>query len=154
MGVSGQRYAPSALYPRAKDLSTHCTGGWMGPRAGLDTEARGKILLPLPGIEPRWPGPWSDIILTELPGSFCYVVFSILLLTPLLGRSILLGINYFTHIAFVPPNNYPQRPCVLEIQSSARPTPRHLRLNSSACHVINITRESMKPQHQIPLRNL
>jgi hypothetical protein len=21
---------------------THCTGGWVGPRAGLDTEARGK----------------------------------------------------------------------------------------------------------------
>jgi hypothetical protein len=25
---------------------THCTGGWVGPRAGLDTEARGKILCP------------------------------------------------------------------------------------------------------------
>jgi hypothetical protein len=24
--------------------STHCVGGWVGPRAGLDTEARGKIL--------------------------------------------------------------------------------------------------------------
>jgi hypothetical protein len=28
----------------------------VGPRAGLDTEVRGKILLPLPGIEPRSPG--------------------------------------------------------------------------------------------------
>jgi hypothetical protein len=28
----------------------------VGPRAGLDTEARGKILSPLPGIEPRSPG--------------------------------------------------------------------------------------------------
>jgi hypothetical protein len=28
----------------------------VGPRAGLDTEAIGKILLPLPGIEPRLPG--------------------------------------------------------------------------------------------------
>jgi hypothetical protein len=26
------------------------------PRTGLDTEARGKILSPLPGIEPRSPG--------------------------------------------------------------------------------------------------
>jgi hypothetical protein len=33
--------------------STHWTGGWVGPRAGLDTEARGKILSPLPGIETR-----------------------------------------------------------------------------------------------------
>jgi hypothetical protein len=32
---------------------THCTGAWVGPRAGLDTESRGKILSPLPGIEPR-----------------------------------------------------------------------------------------------------
>jgi hypothetical protein len=35
---------------------THCIGGWVGPSAGLDTEARGKILSPLPGIESRSPG--------------------------------------------------------------------------------------------------
>jgi hypothetical protein len=35
------------------DPSTHCTGGWVGLRAGLDTEVRGKILSPLPGIE-QW----------------------------------------------------------------------------------------------------
>jgi hypothetical protein len=35
---------------------THCTGGWVGPRAGLDTEDRGKILSLLPGIEPLLPG--------------------------------------------------------------------------------------------------
>jgi hypothetical protein len=28
----------------------------VGPRAGLNTEARGKIPSPLPGIEPRSPG--------------------------------------------------------------------------------------------------
>jgi hypothetical protein len=28
----------------------------VGHRASLDTEDRGTILLPLPGIEPRWPG--------------------------------------------------------------------------------------------------
>jgi hypothetical protein len=51
MGVSGQRHAPAALYPREKGPPrTHCTGGWVGPKAGLDTEARGKILSPLPGI--------------------------------------------------------------------------------------------------------
>jgi hypothetical protein len=43
-----------ALAPRKGPA--HCTGGWLGPRAGLDTEARGKILSPLPGIEPRFPG--------------------------------------------------------------------------------------------------
>jgi hypothetical protein len=38
-----------------EEPGTHCTGGWVGPRAGMDTEARGKIFLPLPGIEPRSP---------------------------------------------------------------------------------------------------
>jgi hypothetical protein len=51
MGVGSQRHAPEKGPP-----STHCTVGWVGPRAGLDTEARGKILSPLPGNEPRSPG--------------------------------------------------------------------------------------------------
>jgi hypothetical protein len=54
--VIGQRHAPVVLYPRERPPGTHCTGGWVDPRAGLDTEARGKILLPLPGFEPRSPG--------------------------------------------------------------------------------------------------
>jgi len=29
--------------PGERTPGTHCTGGWVGPRAGLDTEARGKI---------------------------------------------------------------------------------------------------------------
>jgi hypothetical protein len=51
MRESGQCQAPAALYPRGKDPGTHCTGGWMGLRAGLDTKAKWKILLPLPGID-------------------------------------------------------------------------------------------------------
>ena len=31
----GERHAPAALYPRERP-GTHCTGGWVGPRAGLD----------------------------------------------------------------------------------------------------------------------
>jgi hypothetical protein len=50
-GVSGQSHAPPALYPWERTPGTHCAGGWMGPRAVLDTEVREKILLPLPGIE-------------------------------------------------------------------------------------------------------
>jgi hypothetical protein len=30
--------------PGERTPSTHCTGGWVGTRAGLDTEARGKVL--------------------------------------------------------------------------------------------------------------
>jgi hypothetical protein len=43
----------SATGPGERSPGTHCTGGWVGPRAGLDTEARGKIFSPLSWIEPR-----------------------------------------------------------------------------------------------------
>jgi hypothetical protein len=49
MGVNGQRHTPAALYPVERTPGTHCTGGWVGPRAGLDAEARGKILCPCRG---------------------------------------------------------------------------------------------------------
>jgi hypothetical protein len=42
MGVGGQRHALAVLYPRDRTPGTHWTGGWVGPRASLDTEARGK----------------------------------------------------------------------------------------------------------------
>jgi hypothetical protein len=42
------RFTPGETIP-----GTHCTAGWVGSRAGLDTEARGKIISPLLGIEPR-----------------------------------------------------------------------------------------------------
>jgi hypothetical protein len=47
MGVNGQRQDPGKGPP-----STDSTGGWVGPRAGLDTEVKRQILSPLPGIEP------------------------------------------------------------------------------------------------------
>jgi hypothetical protein len=43
-GVSGQRHAWPRFTPGERTPGTHYTGGWVGPRAGLDTEARGKIL--------------------------------------------------------------------------------------------------------------
>jgi hypothetical protein len=42
MGVSGQRHAPAALYSGEGAAGTHWTGGWVGPRAGLDAKARRK----------------------------------------------------------------------------------------------------------------
>jgi hypothetical protein len=33
-----------ALPPGEGNPCTHCTGGWVGPRTGLDTDARGKVL--------------------------------------------------------------------------------------------------------------
>jgi hypothetical protein len=52
MGVNGQHHAPAALYPREKHPGTHWTGGWVGPRAGLDIEARTKILYLCRGLNP------------------------------------------------------------------------------------------------------
>jgi hypothetical protein len=52
----------------------------VGPRARLDTEARGKILSPLPAIEPLSPGRPAyspDTILTELP-LLTYIIINIL----------------------------------------------------------------------------
>ena len=49
MVVAGQRLAAAALLP-GKRPGTHCTGGWGGPRAGLD--GCGKPRLP-PGFDPR-----------------------------------------------------------------------------------------------------
>jgi hypothetical protein len=54
-GVSGQRHAPAALYPRERTPGTNWTGGWVDFRAGLDTEARGKIPCPCRGSNPVRP---------------------------------------------------------------------------------------------------
>jgi hypothetical protein len=55
MVVIGQRHAPAALCPGERTPGTHCTGGWVGLKAGLDTEARGKILYPCRGSNPDRP---------------------------------------------------------------------------------------------------
>ena len=46
--VSGQQYAPAALYPRERP-GTHCTGGWVGQRAGLV----GRKISSPPGFDTR-----------------------------------------------------------------------------------------------------
>jgi hypothetical protein len=56
MGQSGQRHDRAALYPGERTPGTHCTGVWVSPTADLDTEATGKVLSPLPGIEPQSQG--------------------------------------------------------------------------------------------------
>jgi len=49
-GVRGQRHAPATLYPQERP-GTHCTGGWVGPRAGLDRCGKShphRDLIPIP----------------------------------------------------------------------------------------------------------
>jgi hypothetical protein len=42
--VSGQRHASAAVYSRERTPGTHWIGVWVGLRAGVDTEAKGKII--------------------------------------------------------------------------------------------------------------
>jgi hypothetical protein len=44
-----------AFTPGERTPGTHCTGGWVDRRAGLDTEARGKILCLRRGSNPDHP---------------------------------------------------------------------------------------------------
>jgi hypothetical protein len=37
-GVSGQRHVPPRFRPRERTPGTHCTGGWVGPRAVVWTQ--------------------------------------------------------------------------------------------------------------------
>jgi hypothetical protein len=56
--------------PRERTPGTHCTGGCVGPRAGLDTKARGKSFRPCRGSNLDRPvvQPAARHY-TELPGS-------------------------------------------------------------------------------------
>jgi hypothetical protein len=56
MGLSDQGHAPAVLYRLGNDPQYAWTGDWVGPRASLVIEARGKNILSLQGIEPRYPG--------------------------------------------------------------------------------------------------
>jgi hypothetical protein len=49
MGVGGQLYAPASLPPGNRPV-THCIGGWVGPRAGLDGCEKSQPQL---GFDPR-----------------------------------------------------------------------------------------------------
>ena len=49
--VRCQRHAPAVFYPRERP-GNHCTGGWMGVRAGLDRCGKSRPP-PHPGFDPR-----------------------------------------------------------------------------------------------------
>jgi hypothetical protein len=69
-GVSGQRQAPAALYPRRKDPWYTLDRRMGGPQSWSGHRGQRKNLLPLPGIEPdisRSSSLSSDTTLTELP---------------------------------------------------------------------------------------
>jgi hypothetical protein len=56
--------------PRESTPGTHCTGGWVGPRAGLDAGARRKTLCPCRGSNPDRPARRQTIYWLSYRGSF------------------------------------------------------------------------------------
>jgi hypothetical protein len=71
MGVSGQHHAPAALYPGERSPGTHCIGGWVGPRAGPDAEARRKILCLCRRSNPGRPVRSQTLYCLSYRGSYC-----------------------------------------------------------------------------------
>ena len=55
--MRGQHHAPAAIYPRERP-GTHCTGGWVGLRAGLDRCGKSR---PPPGFDPRTVQPVASL---------------------------------------------------------------------------------------------
>ena len=92
-GVDGQR--PGRFTP-AKRLGTHCTRGWVGPRAGLD--GSGKSHSP-PGFDPRTDQPAASRYMSY-PGaqtSLGYLQNSTLATSGCLGGPVTLR----SHVRFV-----------------------------------------------------
>jgi hypothetical protein len=66
--MSGQIHARPRITPRKRTLGTHCTGGWVDPRAHMDTQKDEKSAASARDRTPfvRLSSPWLDTILTEL----------------------------------------------------------------------------------------
>jgi hypothetical protein len=61
-----------ALSPGKRTPGTHCTGGWVGPRAGLDTEVRGKKLYLCRGSNPGRPASSQTLHWLSYPAHLIY----------------------------------------------------------------------------------
>jgi hypothetical protein len=59
------------LPPGKEPPGTHCTGGWVDPRAGLEAEVRGKILCLCRGSNPGRPVCSETLYRLSYPGSPC-----------------------------------------------------------------------------------
>jgi hypothetical protein len=76
----------------------HWTGGWVGLRAGLDTETRRKIFCPCQGSKPARPVR-SQIIITELLMFTCYITWAAILCVDGIKPSISLPCHFRQHVS-------------------------------------------------------
>jgi hypothetical protein len=98
--MRGQCHAPAALYPEERP-DTHCTGGWMGPRGGVNRCGKSRPhrdSIPGPSSPSRslyqlsYPAhftlrPWYKIILHFYPVSQKSLIFKIQLYNSQVTRS-------------------------------------------------------------------
>ena len=75
----GQRHAPAAFYPRERP-GTHCTGGYVGPRAGLDRCEKSRP------HQDSIPSPYPVAIRTEISRPMLFLINNdwntLILITP------------------------------------------------------------------------
>jgi hypothetical protein len=65
-----------AFTPGERTPGTHCTGGWLGPRANLDTEDRGKILCPYNFVMALvLVACYQFYLISDYGCNFCFVLF-------------------------------------------------------------------------------
>ena len=70
--MRGQRHAPAVPYPRERP-GTHCTGGWVGLRAGLDRCGKSHLT----GIRsPDRPGPRQSLYRLSYRAHFLHFISS------------------------------------------------------------------------------
>ena len=74
-GGGGGRTTPQPLYPRERP-GTHCIGGWVGPRAGLD--GCGKSRPPPPGFYLRTVQPVAESLYRLRYPGLCSLVIILL----------------------------------------------------------------------------
>jgi hypothetical protein len=80
--------------PGERTLDTYCTGGWVGPRSGVDSEVKEKILSSLPGIEHRSPSRSAHsqaLYLLSYPASPFNLLTSLILIMVISVRLVLGG---------------------------------------------------------------
>jgi hypothetical protein len=69
MEVSNQLHDPGGFTPRERAPGTQWIGGWVGPRAGLDTVVKSNIPSPCWDSNPRSSSPQPSATLLSYPGS-------------------------------------------------------------------------------------
>ena len=100
MGVGGQCLAPAALLP-GKSVNTHCTGGWVGPRANIEWCEEEQLSCPTRGSNPEQSSLWRVVIQTMLPWPLYSSAYNIIHMELLVfcqsGWSLLRNLGTITH---------------------------------------------------------